>query len=79
MHSNEDVAEYVIIKSICISCNPNYVFVMSFCCPFYLNIPNLSIIVKTDGPVRIRERERIKKFICKTVYFIEKYSGSQSS
>jgi hypothetical protein len=25
------------------------------------------------------ERERIKKFICKPVYFIEKYSGPQSS
>jgi hypothetical protein len=52
---------------------------MKFCCPFYLNIPNLAIIVKTDDPVRARERERIKEFICKPVYFIEKYSGAQSS
>jgi hypothetical protein len=61
MQGNGNVAEYVIVKSLCMPCNPNYVFVMSFCCLFYLNIQNLAIIVKTDGQVRVKERERIKK------------------
>jgi exosome complex RNA-binding protein Rrp4 len=37
----------------------------------FKNIPNLSIVVKTEGPVWVREKKRIKEFICKLVYFIE--------
>jgi hypothetical protein len=44
-----------------------------------LNIPNLSIVVKTDDPVRVREREQIKEFICKPAYLLKKYSGVEAS
>jgi hypothetical protein len=54
MHSNEKVAEYV---SICMSCSAVLFDCDGFCC-YFLNFPNLSIVVKTDNPVRLRERER---------------------
>jgi hypothetical protein len=76
MHSSKNVVEYVIVKIVMHVMQPRLCVMMSFCRIFHFkNIPNLLIIVKTDDPERVRERERIKKFICKPVYFIEKYSG----
>jgi hypothetical protein len=68
MHSNENVAEYVIV---CILCNSKLFVCDGFLLPILLNIPNLSIVVKTNDPVRVRERERIKEFICKPVYLLK--------
>jgi hypothetical protein len=75
----KNVAEYVII---CMSCSSELFDCDGFCCyRILLNIPNLSIIVKTGDPVQVREREReqIKEFIYKPAYLLKSMVEPKSS
>jgi hypothetical protein len=56
----------------------NYLIEMNYVV-ILLNIPNLSIVVKTDDPVRVRERDQIKEFICKPAYLLKSIVELKSS